>query len=61
MVLQGTIEARLFSHWNMGFRHLSREQLEQDDALKSYFERDYESAGRDSAEGARDLWPICLA
>ncbi len=50
VVLQGAIEARLFSHWNMGFRHLSREQLEQDNALKSYFERDYESAGRDSAE-----------
>ncbi|MFZ6819127.1 BLUF domain-containing protein [Undibacterium sp. Ji22W] len=41
LLLEQTIEERAFMHWNMGFRHLSTDELDQLPAYKAYFEDDF--------------------
>ncbi len=41
LLLEQSIAERAFQHWNMGFHHISQEELDQFPAYKSYFQDDF--------------------
>lgn len=41
LLLEQSIADRAFMHWNMGFRQISAEELDQFPAYKSYFQDDF--------------------
>lgn len=48
LVLQRDISERLFSHWNMGFRHLGAEELQTQPELMTYFDGEFAKSKADS-------------
>jgi len=48
LVLQRDISARLFSHWNMGFRHLAAEELQEQSEWLNYFDGEFAKSKADS-------------
>lgn len=49
VILERESEARMFSHWNMGFKQLTEDALLQSPPLRAYFERSSDTASNDSA------------
>lgn len=41
LLMEQTISERAYPHWNMGFRHVQQDDLDQYPAYKAYFQDDF--------------------
>lgn len=41
LLMEQSISERAYAHWNMGFRHVQEQELEQYPAYKAYFQDDF--------------------